>query len=55
MTAHDPADAMEMMTEIHEVMAVMVHRALEIPHLLLFAEVGLGAPLLNLTGIVSVK
>ena len=59
MTAYVLAAAMailkEMMTEIHDVMAVTVHRALEIPHLLLFAEVGSGALLLNLTDIVSVK
>ena len=45
----------EMMTGIQNVLAVMVYRALEIPHLLLFAEVGLGALLLSLTDIVSVK
>ena len=59
MTAHILAVAMAIlkviMTEIHDVVAVMVHRVLEIPHLLLFAEVGLGALLLSLTDIVSVK
>ena len=45
----------EMKTGIHVVVAALVHRALEISHLLLSAEVGLGALLLSLTDIVSAK